>query len=148
MVKYLEYNKNSTPNVVHVEKDIEDGKELHFYSLKEIKKGEEALISYIALEAGKTGYTQKRRDFLKSEFCFDCDCQRCANEMSQPTESSPDPFLLSILCQKDGCKGRLVPDLSFKNHAQQTTMVEAGRTDSGNDIIDTDPVRWKCEACG
>jgi hypothetical protein len=148
MVKYLECNKHSTPNVVHVERDIEDGKELHFYSLKEIKKGDEALISYIALESGEADYTQKRRDFLKSEFCFDCDCQRCANELSLPSKNSSDSFLLSILCPKDGCKGRLVPDLNSNNQLHQKTMIETGRTDSGSDIIDSDPMKWKCEACG
>jgi hypothetical protein len=143
------FNHACTPNVIHVERDIADQKELHFYSLRDMKKGEEALISYVALESGEAGYTQKRRDFLKSEFCFDCDCERCANEINlQNNEISSDPFLLSILCRKDGCKGRLIPDSESFNRFDHKSMTEAGRTDSGNEITENLSMKWKCEACG
>ena len=140
------FNHGCTPNVIHVERDVEEGKALHFFALKDLFKGEEALISYIGLEGGKGSDTQKRRDFLKAHFCFDCDCTRCEREINLANVSSNDPFLLSVLCLKDGCRGRFIPEA--KSQTDTKSMEKVGRTDSGNVISDGMVTKWICEACG
>ncbi|TPX69986.1 hypothetical protein SpCBS45565_g02015 [Spizellomyces sp. 'palustris'] len=112
------FNHSCVPNIGHVTRptaipperglDAADCAEMVFYATRPLKKGDEALISYVALdvEAGTTGIS--RRQNLEQLFFFKCDCQRCAAERDKPDQVD-DTGLDKLLCRRDGCRGWFVP---------------------------------------
>ena len=150
------FNHACTPNVGHVTRSSTTGKEMLFYSLKDLKAGDEALISYLALETNHpdtpTLSTAERRQKLKEHFFFDCDCDRCAQELGGTSEEKAD-FLKSQLCTLNGCRGRFVPGFPgvFDSSAPNTISSDykSDRKDSGKSFSQesSTQVQWRCEAC-
>ena len=70
----------------------EDSDSIEIRAQRRIEKGEEITISYTSLLSS----TRRRRKMLSSNWCFDCECRRCAD----PTEFGSN--LGTLRCQKCG----------------------------------------------
>ncbi|KAJ1568987.1 hypothetical protein HK096_004620, partial [Nowakowskiella sp. JEL0078] len=103
------FNHSCLPNTGHIPRrlnSLNSVPEMVFYALRDIKLGEELLISYVEL-AHHTDVlvsVTKRRADLKEMFFFDCDCTRCYQEMMGLSVIAD-----GLECKKDGCNGWLVP---------------------------------------
>ena len=147
------FNHSCIPNVVHVEKNMEGGRELHFYSLTDLEKGEEALISYMELENPGQNEIHDRKKFLKSHFYFDCDCKRCSNEYTR-SQTELDLVISSMQCLEDGCRGRFIPDVVYNGSGSLPSRTDSGKSISEECLewkcegVNDESLKWKCEACG
>ena len=151
------FNHACAPNVGHVVRRSSQGTDLLFYSLRDLKEGEEALISYLDLESTPSPLpkesavskiaTLERRSTLKGYFFFDCDCQRCAEELAGEKDTELGRHLKNQLCSVSGCRGRILPWLLPSNSSSSKTAGSVNRKDSGT-VIHEDMRLWRCEACG
>ena len=66
-----------------------------------IEPGEEITNQYMELGSGKP--TRIRKEFLRQNWYFDCNCKRCTD----PTECGSN--LSSLVCSKPKCRGAVLP---------------------------------------
>jgi hypothetical protein len=96
-----------------------------FFATRSMKKGEEICYSYLEREyelytkeqvdAGELVKSQaKRKQKLKDEFFFDCDCARCFDESRGNLNASYMALVKELKCTKSECKGWFIP--SFEKH--------------------------------
>ncbi|KAI8592289.1 hypothetical protein BDZ88DRAFT_486766 [Geranomyces variabilis] len=155
------FNHSCLPNVGHVTRegnglrgaDESFGADMVFYAARDMVEGEEAVISYVALDESRGRRDGERRTWLEQNFFFACDCKRC-NGDAEGTASDIElrKRLDRHLCGKDGCCGWFVPPQLVTKGAKDS------RNDSGKDLarrITEFPERqratsrpWICEACG
>ena len=76
-------------------------KRLEIIAKNIIKPGEEITNQYMELGSGKP--TRIRKEFLRQNWYFDCNCKRCAD----PTECGS--HLSSLVCSKSKCRGAVLP---------------------------------------
>lgn len=153
------FNHGCVPNVGHVTRSSSQGKDLIFYALSDLKKGDEALISYLEVETNESSNdtftsSSQRRARLKEHFFFDCDCNRCVAEL-QGDENKAEALKKDVcqqLCRLNGCKGRFVP--TFPGVFDVPAQLKSDRKDSGKDIPSVEGTSgllmapgWRCEAC-
>ncbi|TPX55271.1 hypothetical protein PhCBS80983_g05461 [Powellomyces hirtus] len=139
------FNHSCVPNVGHVTRAIPDprrseeaaGAELVFYATRDLKEGDEAVISYVALDDNRA--KSARQKDLEKTFFFNCDCIRCVAEQQGDKQSELTKDLDRLMCRKDGCCGWFVP-------LQLSRCGDDARNDSGTDLDSSK--RWCCEACG
>ena len=74
---------------------------------RDIRRGEEITVQYLVSILG----THKRRKRLKSEYYFDCKCQRCLD----PTEGQT---FVSALCCEVCDRGFLLPRDPLDDYSQ------------------------------
>ncbi|KAJ3188779.1 hypothetical protein HDU85_004493 [Gaertneriomyces sp. JEL0708] len=125
------FNHSCSPNVGHVTikhapmaAKASGGPEMVFYAISDIDEGEEAVISYVALEPASEDNGETRRQRLEEHFHFKCDCARC--EQEQAGGAMNDSALSRHFCGTDGCQGWYVPT----------------RLKDGDEASE-----WVCEAC-
>ena len=80
---------------------------MEFFAIKEIKEGQEALITYIDTDLA----IANRKMTLKDHFHFDCTCTRCISEESNQQYNFDSKL---ILCGEEECKGSFKPLSSAK----------------------------------
>ncbi|KAJ3182616.1 hypothetical protein HDU87_007954 [Geranomyces variabilis] len=155
------FNHSCLPNVGHVTRegnglrgvDESFGADMVFYAARDMAEGEEAVISYVALDESRGRRDGERKTWLEQNFFFACDCKRC-NGDAEGTASDNElrKRLDRHLCGKGGCCGWFVPpQLATKN-------AKDSRNDSGKDLAqrarefpESQRVAlrpWICEACG
>ena len=117
-------NHSCSPNIarfpVQESRDNFHVGDVVFFATRSLKKGEEICYSY--LEREYEFYTteqvdlnelmkspRKRRQKLKDEFFFDCDCVRCRNESKGNLDKSYMNLVKELKCTKPQCKGWFIP---------------------------------------
>ncbi|UJR19778.1 hypothetical protein I4U23_022912 [Adineta vaga] len=95
-----------------------------YFATRSIRKGEEICYSYLErdyllyqkeeIPPDETIESQMRRkQRLKAEFFFDCNCIRCENESNGIVDLSYMNLIKQLKCQQLECKGWFIP--SFEN---------------------------------
>ncbi|KAI9011241.1 hypothetical protein BC832DRAFT_538283 [Gaertneriomyces semiglobifer] len=125
------FNHSCSPNIGHVTINHGPkatrplrGPEMVFYAISDVAEGEEAVISYVALEPASEDNGVARRQRLEEHFHFKCDCARC--EQEQKGDAMNNCSLSRHFCGTDGCQGWYVPT----------------RLKDGDEASE-----WVCEAC-
>lgn len=117
-------NHSCTPNIarfpVQENRDNYVVGDVVFFATRSLRKGEEVCYSY--LEREYELYTkkyvdasefvksqEKRKQRLKDEFFFDCDCTRCLMESKGNLDTSYMALVKELKCTRPECKGWLIP---------------------------------------
>ncbi|CAF0918777.1 unnamed protein product [Didymodactylos carnosus] len=122
-------NHSCSPNLARfpVQEDTDNFRvgDVVFFATRFLKKGEEVCYSYLEREyelytkeqvdADEIVKSQaKRKQRLKDEFFFDCDCARCFKESRGDLDTSYMALVKELKCTKSECKGWFIP--SFEKH--------------------------------
>jgi hypothetical protein len=91
--KQLLINHSCDPNIRTAKFS---GNKVYLQAIKDISKGEEILNSYGMFSKWQS--LQERKSYLKENYCFDCQCQSCCNEV--------EPLIRAYLCSN--CKGAVI----------------------------------------
>ncbi|KAI8816306.1 uncharacterized protein EV422DRAFT_295821 [Fimicolochytrium jonesii] len=160
------FNHSCLPNVGHItntclessagtvkasggQEKMVDYTELIFYATRDIKRGDEAVISYIELDEADTdaagdgegrSAVERRRMALNDMFFFKCACVRCEFEADATTPPRTLTDLSALLCRKDGCRGRFMPSaLAGSHEPEPATEGTKGGLTKASPAITEDP---------
>ncbi|KAJ3163234.1 hypothetical protein HDU86_002404 [Geranomyces michiganensis] len=135
------FNHSCLPNVGHVTRarmglrggvaEEGVGADMVFYAAKDMTAGEEAVISYVALDESRGRQDEERKTWLKENFFFDCDCERCNSDgQGTPSDVEIRKRLGCHLCGKGGCCGWFIPPQLVAGNAKDA------RNDSGKNLAE------------
>jgi SET and MYND domain-containing protein len=118
------FNHGCNPNTAFI--GLANG-QLAFRTIREVKKDEELVVSYIDLYSDRD---ERRQDLLTSKH-FWCKCKRCTG----PLDKSVDRFLQGVVCSKCGNDVYVIP----------ATMMDD--LTKGHRALYTESKSFKCAAC-
>ncbi|CAF1427777.1 unnamed protein product [Adineta ricciae] len=92
-----------------------------YFATRSIKPGDEVCYSYLERDTTLSDNSQeiiqnqlKRKQKLKEEFFFDCECIRCRNESNGNSDLSYETLIEQLKCKRLECKGWFIPTMNGK----------------------------------